>query len=199
MKAETVALPPPNSKGQMALEAAIAARRSVRTFEPYDMSLEEISQLLWAAQGITGQQDFKRAAPSAGGCCPLEFYTCTEEGVYRYQPDGHRLQPHLDRDIRPALVRGSWDQRFLGTAAAVFAISAVFARTTSKYGERGQVRYVGMDVGHAAQNLLLQAVTLGLASVPVGAFDDSTIAQALSLPSEEEPLYLLTVGKAGGR
>lgn len=198
MMTEAITLPTPRSEGQMTLEAAIAVRRSVRTLEPYDISFEEIGQLLWAAQGITGRQDHLRAAPSAGGCCPLEFYVCTENGVFHYRPDGHKLEPHLDRDIRPALVRGAWDQRFLGTAAAVFAISAVFARTTSRYGERGQVRYVGMDVGHAAQNLLLQAVALGLASVPVGAFDDSAISQALELPSEEEPLYLLPVGKEGG-
>ncbi len=190
-----IVLPAPRLEGPMSLEAAIAARRSVRAYRPDDLSLEEIGQLLWAAQGITGDRPFKRAAPSAGGRCPLEFYACRKDGVWHYLPEGHRLELHLEGDVRPALVEAAWGQKFLAQAPVVFAVGGVFARTTSRYGERGRLRYVPMDVGHAAQNLLLQAVALGLVSVPVGAFDDAAVARVLNLPADQEPLYLLPVGR----
>lgn len=195
---DEITLPPPRLESTVSLEAAIAARRSVRSYSPTELTLAEIGQLLWAAQGITGDQHHRRAAPSAGGRCPLELYVCRNDGVWHYHPPRHRLVRHLAKDVREGLAHAAWEQRFLAQAPVVFAISAVFARTTSRYGERGRVRYVPMDVGHAAQNLLLQAVVLGLASVPVGAFDDSAVAQVLALPSEEEPLYLLPVGHARG-
>ncbi len=187
-------LPSPRLDGVRSLEAVIAARRSVRSFTSQELTLEEIGQLLWAAQGITGPKEYLRAAPSAGGCCPLEFYVCWKEGVWRYRPRGHQLVRHRPEDVRAQLAEAAWNQRFLAQAPVVFAISAVFRRTTHRYGERGRFRYVPMDVGHAAQNLLLQAVALGLASVPVGAFDDAAVARVLALPPEEEPLYLLPVG-----
>ncbi|MBC7227346.1 MAG: SagB/ThcOx family dehydrogenase [Thermoflexales bacterium] len=187
-------LPPPRLDGARSLEAVIAARRSVRSFTAQALTLEEIGQLLWAAQGITGSKEYLRAAPSAGGCCPLEFYVCWKEGIWRYQPQGHRLLLHRPEDVRAQLAEAAWNQRYLAQAPVVFAISAVFSRTTRRYGERGRFRYVPMDVGHAAQNLLLQAVALGLASVPVGAFDDAAVARVLALPPEEEPLYMLPVG-----
>lgn len=189
-----IVLPAPRLDGPMSLEAAIAVRRSVRAYRPDALSLEEIGQLLWAAQGITGDRPFQRAAPSAGGRCPLEFYVCRADGVWHYRPEGHRLALHLEEDVRPALVDAAWGQKFLAQAPVVFAVSGVFARTTSRYGDRGRVRYVPMDVGHAAQNLLLQAVALGLGSVPVGAFDDAAVARVLRLPRDQEPLYLLPVG-----
>jgi len=178
----------------MSLEATIAARRSVRAYALTELTLEEIGQLLWAAQGITGNRPHKRAAPSAGGRCPLEFYVCRSDGVWHYEPEGHRLLRHLSEDVRGPLADAAWGQRFIAQAPAVFAVSALFDRTTSRYGERGRIRYVPMDLGHAAQNLLLEAVALGLVSVPVGAFDDAAVARVLGLPSEQEPLYLLPVG-----
>ncbi len=191
---DTLTLPPPRTDGPMSLEAAIAARRSVRAFTPQDLTPEEVSQLLWALQGITGPRDHFRAAPTAGACCPLEVYVCRADGVWRYRPQGHRLERHLTEDVRARLAEAAWNQKFIAQAPVVFAISAVFSRTTRRYGERGRIRYVPMDVGHAAQNLLLQAVALGLGSVPVGAFDDAAVARVLALPAEEEPLYLLPVG-----
>ncbi len=189
-----IVLPPPQLEGKISLEAAIAARRSVRSFTSQELTLEEISQLLWAAQGITGPKEYMRAAPSAGGCCPLEFYVCRKDGIWRYRPQGHRLMLHRPDDIRAPLAEAAWNQNYIAQAPVTFAISAVFSRTTRRYGERGRIRYVPMDVGHAAENLLLQAVALELASVPIGAFDDAAVARVLNLPSEEEPLYLLPVG-----
>lgn len=191
---DTLILPPPRTDGPVSLEAAIAARRSVRSFTPQGLTLEEVSQLLWALQGITGPKEYLRAAPTAGACCPLEVYVCRADGVWHYRPQGHRLERHLTEDVRARLAEAAWNQNFLAQAPVVFAISAVFHRTTRRYGDRGRIRYVPMDVGHAAQNLLLQAVALGLGSVPVGAFDDQAVARILALPPEEEPLYLLPVG-----
>ncbi len=193
---ETIVLPIPRLQGKVSLEEAIAARRSVRSYKPDQLSLEQISQLLWAAQGITGSQPHLRAAPSAGGRCPLEFYLCHSAGVWHYEPRPHHLVQHLADDVRVPLAQAAWGQQFIAAAPAVFAICGVMKRTTSRYGKRGRVRYVPMDVGHAAQNLLLQAVALGLSSVPVGAFDDSGVARVLAIPDNQEPLYLLPVGYA---
>ena len=195
MKSESrISLPAPRTSGPMSLEAAIAQRRSVRRYAPGGLSLEQIGQLLWAAQGITGGKVALRAAPSAGARHPLEFYVCRADGMWHYEPQGHYLARHLERDVRGELARAALGQQFIAEAPCVFAISAVFERTTRRYGERGRLRYVPIDIGHAAGNLLLQAVALGLASVPVGAFDDAAVKQALALPQPEEPMYILPVG-----
>ncbi|HEY74339.1 MAG: nitroreductase [Chloroflexi bacterium] len=191
-----IILPQPRISGETSLEAAIAQRRSTRRFFPENLTLDQISQLLWAAQGVTGGKDTLRAAPSAGACHPLTFYACRDDGVWRYHPQDHSLTRHMEQDVRGSLMEASWRQKFIAQAPCVFAISGIFERTTQRYEERGRLRYVPMDVGHAAQNLLLQAVALGLASVPVGAFDDAGVKKTLALPSQEEPLYLLPVGRA---
>ena len=189
-----IQLPQPRTDGVVSLEAAIAQRRSVRRFHPDKLTLEQIGQLLWSAQGITGNRDVLRAAPSAGACHPLVFYVCRRDGAWRYHPEDHRLTRHLARDVRKELMMASYRQKFIAEAACVFAISAVIERTTGRYGERGESRYVPMDIGHAAENLLLQAVALGLAGVPVGAFDDASVGEVLALPKQEVPLYLLPIG-----
>ena len=194
MSKSRISLPQPDTLGSTPLETAIARRRSVRSYATRELSLEQIGQLLWAAQGITGGRSNKRAAPSAGACQPLIFYLCRVDGLWRYHPEEHALAQHRQGDIRPDLAQAAWGQQFVAQAPCTFVISAIFERTTQRYGERGQVRYVPMDVGHAAQNLLLQAVALGLASVPVGAFNDLATKGVLSLPEQEEPLYLLPVG-----
>ena len=187
-------LPKPRTDGPVSVEAAIAKRRSVRRYGPESLTLDEIGQLLWAAQGITGERESRRAAPSAGGRHPLVFYVCRSDGIWRYRPQGHSLTLHRDQDVREALGEAAWKQDFIGQAPCVFAISAVFERSTERYRDRGKVRYVPMDTGHAAENLALQAVALGLVSVAVGAFDDGLVQEVLALPSQEEPLYLIPVG-----
>jgi len=187
-------LPKPRTDGPVSVEAAIAKRRSVRRYGPESLTLDEIGQLLWAAQGITGERESRRAAPSAGGRHPLVFYVCRSDGIWRYRPQGHTLTLHLDQDVREALGEAAWRQDFIGQAPGVFAISAIFERSTERYRDRGKVRYVPMDTGHAAENLALQAVALGLVSVAVGAFDDGLVKEVLALPGQEEPLYLIPVG-----
>jgi SagB-type dehydrogenase family enzyme len=194
MSESRITLPQPRTSGPVSLEAAIAQRRSVRRYSPEHLKLEEVGQLLWAAQGITGGKDTLRAAPSAGAFHPLVFYVCRADGGWLYHPTGHTLTRHLEQDVRAELVEAAWRQKFIAEAPCVFVVSAIMERTTQRYRERGEMRYVPMDTGHAAENLLLQAVALGLAGVCVGAFDDGLVSQAMALPGQEVPLYIVPVG-----
>ncbi|UCC69338.1 MAG: SagB/ThcOx family dehydrogenase [Armatimonadota bacterium] len=188
-----VSLPPATKKGEMSVEEAVARRRSVRDFTADALSLAEISQLLWSAHGLTSAEGL-RAAPSAGACYPLEVYLACEQGLFRYQPSEHALVKVSDADPRQPLAEAAYGQFFISDAAVSIIFAAVYERTTARYGDRG-IRYVHMDIGHAAQNVHLQAEALGLASVPVGAFDDSAVASVLSLPAEEKTVYIVPVGR----
>jgi SagB-type dehydrogenase family enzyme len=188
-----VALPAPSTHGRVSLEEALASRRSIREVDPRPLNSAQLSQLLWATQGITDAAGL-RAAPSAGALYPLEVYVAAADGLLRYEPRGHRLLRVDARDLRGALARAALGQECVARAPAVFVIAAVTARTERKYGTRAG-RYVDMEAGHAAQNLLLQATALGLGGVPVGAFDDEGVRSALGLPREQRPLYLVPVGK----
>ena len=188
-----VSLPAPRMTGELSVEEAIRRRRSIREFRPEILGPDEVSQLLWAAQGVTGEQGY-RAAPSAGAFYPLETYVLTEDGLDHYEVEAHALRRVADGDLRAAVRAVSFDQACITSAPAVFAFTAVYERTCREYGGRGRM-YVHMDVGHAAQNLLLQAETLGLAGVPVAAFDPEELARILVLPEAEEPVYLVPVGR----
>lgn len=191
--ADRIELPPPDWLGGPLFELTLSGRRSVREFQARDLTRAEIGQLLWAAQGITDKTSGFRSAPSAGALYPLEFDAVTRDGVFRYQPKRHAIVQRDGRDVRPDLARAALGQDCVANAACVFAIAAVAERTTRKYGARG-IRYIHIEAGHAAQNLLLQAHALGLAGVPVGAFDDDAVARGLHLAREEGPLYLIPVG-----
>jgi SagB-type dehydrogenase family enzyme len=182
----------------VSVEEAIARRRSVREFSGEPLGLDAVGQLLWATEGVTGRVAHLRAHPSAGALHPLEVYLVAREAVFHYQPQGHRLLPVRAGDHRQALARAAYGQWFVGEAPCVLAITAVYARTTGKYGERGRTRYVPMDAAHAAQNALLQAVALGLVAVPVGAFDDEAVRAVLGAPFDRVPLYLIPVGRPRG-
>jgi SagB-type dehydrogenase family enzyme len=191
-QAEEMALPAPRLKGEMSLEETLAARRSVREFTEEELTLEEISQLLWAAQGITVDWG-GRTAPSAGALYPLEVYVATTDGLYHYVPQGHKVIVESRADLRDELWQAGLSQNAIREAPAVFVITAIYARTEKKYGERAE-QYVKLEAGHAAQNLVLQAVALGLGGVPIGAFYDDQVQSALSLPPDHEPLYLIPIG-----
>jgi SagB-type dehydrogenase family enzyme len=136
-----------------------------------------------------------RTAPSAGATYPLELYVATREGFGHYEPAAHRLVMLTERDRRAELRGVAFDQAPIGQAPAVFVIAAVIERTEQRYGPGRTPRYVAMEAGHAAQNLLLEAVALGLGAVPMGAFDDAGVARALDLPAGHRPLYLIPVGR----
>ncbi len=190
---ERVALPRPTLKGALSLEEALAGRRSVREFRHDSLTLPQISQLLWAAQGITHEEGH-RTAPSPGALYPLEVYVVQASGLYHYDPSRHDLTRRSERDLRRGLHRAALGQEPVLEAPAVFVIAAVYERTEGKYGRSRTPRYVHMEAGHAAQNLLLQAVALGLGGAPIEAFEDAEVQRTLALPADEKPLYLIPVG-----
>lgn len=193
-----VILPAAQQKGQLTLEECLSKRRSVREYRDASLTAAEVAQLLWAAQGITATA--RRTAPSAGALYPLETYLVTGKveslsaGVYGYNPASHTLRRVAEGDVRRQLAEAALSQDFLCHAPCSIVFTAVYRRTTSKYRERG-FRYVHMEAGHAAQNVCLQAVALGLGCVTVGAFEELRLRQILPIDSEEEPLYLLAVGR----
>lgn len=197
--ASAIPLPNPVSTGVLSVESALHSRRSVRDFSPQSLTLAEVAQLLWAAQGITGPGG-TRTAPSAGALYPLELYLVTgnvsalAKGVYRYQPLVFSLIRLADGDQRAALAAAALGQDWVNEAAAVIVVAAAHERMTRKYGQRG-VRYVHMEAGHAAQNIHLQAVALNLGTVVVGAFDDDKVKIIVNLSGDEQPLCLLPIGR----
>lgn len=181
----------PRRSGNVSLEETLQKRRSKRSFITKELTWEQISQLLWAGQGIAGRS--YRTAPSAGALYPLETYLIIKDGVYRYKPEEHELELTLKGDVRIQLCRAALDQRFIEEAPVNIVIAAVYQRTERRYGKRA-ARYVHIEVGHAAQNIHLQAVALELGSVPIGAFHDEQVQRALSLPKNVQPLYIIPVG-----
>lgn len=174
------------------LEECVQHRRSVRDFQDKDLTLVQLSNLLWAAQGITDTTNEFRAVPSAGATYPLEIFIAKKDGLFRYIPEGHSIKKEIDKDLRKDLAKAALNQMFIADAGVVVIITAVFSRTAWRYGERA-FRYINNEVGHCAQNIHLEAVALGLGSVPIGAFEDNKIKSLLKL-KDEEPLYLIPVG-----
>lgn len=190
---EILALPAPRLEGSVSLEAAISQRRSHREFAPADLRDDEMGQLLWAAQGITDLRSGGRAAPSAGALYPLEVWILDRRATFHYVPQGHRMERVRNGDARATLA-AACGQPHVAAAAMSIVIAGVSARTRVKYGARAE-RYVLLEAGHAAENVLLEATAIGLVAVPVGAFDDDRVASVLSLPAGQTPLYVLSVGR----
>ena len=184
----------------MSVEEAIARRRSTRYFSEEPLSLEELSQLLWSLQGVTGGKAF-RSTPSAGAIFPLEIFavvggfgmTALPPGIYLYVPSEHAMAPRYRGDARFQLTGAAYAQDSINTAPLSLVIAADYERTRARYRNRTE-RYVHMEAGHAAQNLYLQATALGLGTVAVAAFDDNAVKQAVGLPENLQPLYILPVG-----
>lgn len=197
-KPSELALPAPRAQGPVSLETALAQRRSQRSFGATPLTAAEAGQLLWAAQGITGGQG-ERNTPSAGATYPLVLYLVAGRvdrlagGVYRYLPQGHRLQGVAVGDVRAALAIAARGQRWIADAPALVVIAAQPARTAARYGARAEA-YVAMEAGAAAQNLLLQAAALGLGGTLVGAFDEAAVRRSLALAEAEQPLAIVPVG-----
>jgi SagB-type dehydrogenase family enzyme len=190
---DVIVLPTPLLEGPLSLEEAILGRRSVRAYGDQPLTLGEISQLLWSAQGVTDPRGF-RTAPSAGALYPLELYLVLAEGVYHYEESVHQLTSIQQGDVRADLCEAALGQDAVRDAPAVVVITAVYARTISKYGSERGPQYVHLEAGHAAQNLLLQAVSLELGAVPIGAFYDQQVQEVLGIPADHQPLYLIPVG-----
>ena len=195
----TIALPEPQYDGDVSIEETLLRRRSIRDYTNETLTLPELSQLLWAAQGITDPRGF-RTAPSAGATYPLEVYAVAgdvegiTDGIYRYRPHQHELVKVLDGDKREVLAQAALNQQFIAQAPLDIVITAIYERTTGRYGDRG-IRYVHMEAGHAAQNIYLQAVALNLGTVVIGAFYDNPVKEILELADDETPLYIIPVGR----
>lgn len=190
---QIITLPKPILDKSISVDEAITHRRSIRQFSSKPLTLAQIAKLLWAAQGITDtKQDF-RAAPSAGALYPLELYLLNNAGVWHYLVKQHALELLSTKDLRTELPAAAYGQNFIAKAPIVIVITAIYARETVKYGERG-IRFSNMEAGHAAENIELEAINLGLVSIPVGGFKDEAVHQLLNLPKDAMPLYLIPIG-----
>lgn len=200
---EIIELPKPKYKGEISVEEAIFKRRSIRKFKKKPLTLQEVSQLLWASGGITcnGVTGPTRSYPSAGACYPLEIYLLAGDveklppGLYKYLWEEHKLKLIKKGDYRRELMKAAYGQNMISEAPISIIFTAIYSRTTFRYGERGKTRYVHIDLGHAGQNLHLQAEALKLGTVAIGAFHDESIRKILDLKAEEIPLYIMPVGE----
>lgn len=186
---DSISLPTPAKSGGMSLNEALAARRSVRDFAKAPLSQQEISQLLWATQGITDEKGH-RTAPSARAKYFLSVYVATADGFFQYVPEGHRLKKLGSADVRSKLST----QPSVLAAPAVFVVAGDYDRAQESADPEMAARFVNLEAGHATQNLLLQATALKLGAVPVGGINPGDITKAASLPSSSRPIYLVPVG-----
>jgi len=194
-------LPDPVTVGDVSLEMTIHQRRTVRSFHSTTLTLKQLSQLLWAAQGITGPEGYKRAAPSAGALYPMDIYGavgkgCIEglnPGVYLYEPATHSFSLIQKGDSRRDIAIASLGQMWMSYAPITLVITAEYSRIMGKYGQRG-VRYAMIEAGHIGQNIFLQSQALGLETGIVGAFKDQQVTQVMGIKKMHEPLLLMPVG-----
>jgi SagB-type dehydrogenase family enzyme len=197
-------LMPPRIEGEMSLESIIKIRRTTRSFLPSDLTQDHLSQLLWAAYGVTEERGYKRSVPSAGALYPMDLYAIVgkdgvqgiKEGIYHYDVEAHGITLVAEGDLRKDVARASLSQLWMAGAPLTLLITVEYRRICSKYGERG-VRYAMMEAGHIGQNIFLQAEALGLVAGIVGAFQDSDVSRVTKIPSSHEPLLLMPVGYKG--
>lgn len=195
-------LPAPQYKGAVSVEEAIFKRKSARSYKPDALTLDEISQILWAAAGktIDGVSGPTRAYPSAGAIYPLSVYLVAAEvegmvpGIYLYEWQTHTLRLMREGDSRQQLTQACLGQAMVAQAPASIVIAADYPRATRRYGPRGETRYVPMDVGAVGQNVHLQAEALDLGTVIIGAFRDEAVKEVIGL-KDEEPLYVMPLGR----
>lgn len=197
-----VSLPEPGHSG-LTVEEAIRQRRSVRSYTDEALTLAEVSMILFAAQGITGEAGNRalRAAPSAGATYPFELYVFAnrieglQPGLYRYLPHGHGLEMLRAGDFGEALSEACLDQSMPAEAACTLVLAAVPERTTDVYGQRG-LMYIYMEAGHISQNIYLECASLGLGVVAVGAFHESDIDAIIGIDGEHEgTVYVNCIGR----
>jgi len=194
-------LPEPYDRGSLSVEEAIKRRRTIRAFGTTPLKIEDLSQFLYAAQGITEDCGYKRAAASGGALFPLDVYAVTgdkgiegmDPGVYHYIPSGHRIEQTAAGDKRGSLAAASLNQTWMTKAPLHLVITAEYSRITSRYGDRG-IRYAMIEAGHVGQNIFLQAEALGLKAGIVGAFDDREVLNIMGIPEKHEPLLIMPVG-----
>jgi SagB-type dehydrogenase family enzyme len=196
-----IRLPNPASDGKVSVEEAIKERRTIRDFGPKPLTVVQLSQLFWSAQGITDERSGLRAAPSGGALYPLDVYAVVGEGgveglqpgVYHYHPASHSVQLVRKGDRRKEVASASLWQMWMARAPVIFIITSEYERITRKYGKRG-IRYAQIEVGHVGQNIFLQSGALGLGAGIAGAFHDDSVAKAIGAPTAHKPLLIMPVG-----
>lgn len=197
MSSQLTKLPSVDPLEGISLLRTMRVRRSIREFRDGDLTWAQIGQLAWAAQGVTDHAASLRAAPSAGVLFPLEVDVATRDGVFRYQPESHAVLKRSAADVLAELAHAAYGQSWLTNASCIFVLAALLHRIEPTYGARAE-RYVNLEAGHAAQNLLLMAAGLGLGATPVGAFNDDEVARIVGLDTHEQPIYLIPVGWPAG-
>lgn len=199
-ESDVIKLPPPTYIGTTSLEEALYKRRSIRDYTDGPLTTTDISQILWAAQGLTEETYRLRTAPSAGALYPLELYISASNvkelasGLYKYKPQNHTIKTINEGDKRIDISNAALGQDAIENSSAILIITAVFERTAVKYGDRAE-RYVHIEVGHVGQNIYLQSVSLELGTVMIGAFKDEALKKVLGLPENEHPLAIMPLGK----
>ncbi len=194
-------LPKPRFDGKTSVEKAIKRRRTNRSFLSKSLTLEQLSQILWASQGITEEGGFKRAAPSAGALYPMDVYAIVgkngveslKEGIYHYEANSHSISILEEGDFRARAAETALWQMWMARAPLSLVITAEYNRVCGKYGERG-VRYAMIEAGHIGQNIFLQACALGLSAGIIGAFRDHDLNKTIRAPASHEPLLVMPVG-----
>lgn len=191
---EMIKLPAPHHQGNVSVEKALTERRSVRSYREDPLTIPEISQLLWACQGITEPKRGLRTAPSARAAYLLEVYllpgnvTNLQKGMYRYEPNGHGLVKVADGDIKEELFKAV-GQAPIKNAPAVLVFFGKSERTTTQ-------RWIFLEAGHAAQNVYLQGISLGIGGVVMAGFVDESVRKALNMPENRQPVYIMPIGRA---
>jgi SagB-type dehydrogenase family enzyme len=199
-KSDSIQLSAPSYTSTITIEEALHKRRSIRDYSDEPLSISDISQILWAAQGITEESYGLRTAPSAGALYPLEIYIAISNikdlapGFYKYKPQSHTLKKISGGDKRLDISNSALQQDAIENSSAIIIISAVYERTAAKYGSRAE-RYIHIEVGSVGQNIYLQSVSLGLGTVMIGAFKDEALKKVLALPKNENPYAIMPLGK----
>jgi SagB-type dehydrogenase family enzyme len=192
-KMENIKLPAPKYDGSVSVEKALLERRSIRTYKDEPLTLADVSQILWAAQGITDPKTGHRTAPSARALYLLEVYlipgnvTGLPMGIYKYQPQGHELVKVAEGDFKSKLFQ-EVGQAPIKNAPAVLVFSGMSERSTNS-------NWMYLEAGHAAQNVYLEAVSLKLGTVVMAGFKDEDVRKALNLSPKEQPIYIMPIGK----
>ena len=190
---ETVKLPSPRQESDVSIEKALLERRSIRSYKEEPLTLNELSQILWAAQGITEPKKGLRTAPSARALFLVEVYvlpgnvTNLPTGAYKYQPQGHDLIKIADGDKKAELFKAV-GQAPIKSAPVVLVFSGLSEKTQ-------RPAWMYLEAGHAAQNVYLQAVSLKMGGVVMGGFKDVNVRKVLNLSEKEQPLYIMPIGK----
>lgn len=191
-EAAIIKLPAPKLDGPVSVEKALSQRRSIRTYKEEPLSLAQVSQILWAAQGITEAKSGKRTAPSPMALYLLEVYLISGDvsglsrGMYKYRPQGHELEEIAKGDMKSKLVQAV-GQAPLKNAPAALLFAGMTERSRNP-------NWMYLEAGHAAQNVYLQAVPLNLGTVVMGGFRPEEVREALNIPEDEELIYVMPVG-----